>query len=229
MRPRGRGSARRSRTARALTRPTKLHRRRLGPPGTASGPAPGAGSAPGPARGRRVLGAPLRDREAPRRVRLVLDCCAAYAHRRGAIRAPPTPSGRQPRRRSERSDCPSPVTAGATTGPRMTGLPQTTSVTTGHHLPNSATEREQVLQVATTWLGSLTRKRSHGRAPSLRSAKASAPGWAEGAEGWLLRTVPLCVIPEGVGTVNAFGDGGLVLCALPCVQRAAVIPLTGLG
>ena len=44
-------------------------------------------------------------------------------------------------------------------------------------------------QVATTWLGSLTGKRSRGRVPSLRSAKASAPGWAGGAEGWLLRTV----------------------------------------
>jgi|SRR5215216_92993 len=45
----------------------------------------------------------------------------------------------------------------------------------------------------------------------------------------LLRTVPLYVIPEGVGTVNAFGEDGLVLCALLSVQRAAVIPLTGLG
>ena len=182
-------SARRSRTARALTSPTKPPSPPAWPAGNSVGSCSWGWFCSRSSSGRRVLGAPLRDREAPRRVRLVLDCCAAYAHRRGAIRAPPTPSGRQPRRRSERSDCPSPVTAGATTGPQMTGLPQTTSVTTGHHLSNSATEREQVLQVATTWLGSLTRKRSHGRVPSLRSAKASAPGWAEGAEGWLLRTV----------------------------------------
>jgi hypothetical protein len=60
--------------------------------------------------------------------------------------------------------------------------------------------------------------------------QASAPGRSRGhgrIEG-LVRRVPLCVIPEGAGTVNPYDEGRPWCCvAFPLYRRAAVSPPTG--